>query len=112
MSPTRRTGGTAVVLRRGQRVNAGEQLNEVEGLGQVVVGTEGQPGHPFLHAGTCRQHEDARAAPGPGQRRADLVTAAARQVTVEDRDVVAQLSTLFLTRVAVGRDIDREPVLA
>jgi len=57
-----------------QRAQAGDQLALLEGLGQVVIGTQLQAQHAVDRVTTGRQHQDAQAwmglAPAPAQRHA------------------------------------------
>ena len=62
--------------------DAGHKLGEVEGLGQVVVGTQAETLDAIGDTARRGQHEDAtRAAPGH-QAATDLVTVDSGDVTV------------------------------
>ena len=45
-------------LRAGDGPQARQKLSGVEGLGQIVVGAQVQPGHLVLHLALGGQHED------------------------------------------------------
>ena len=80
----RRAGGRDAVGAAGQRAQPGFQFVQVEGLGQVVVGTELQTKNTVHILTTRRQHNDRRRIARGTQALADLQPVFARQVNVED----------------------------
>src|SRR5690606_9346804 len=72
-----------------ERADPSGQLRERERLGQVVVGAQGEAGHPVLDRATGSEHDHAGELAGSDHLPAQLVTRHARQVPVEHDHVVA-----------------------
>src|ERR1043165_1989329 len=68
------------------RVHARQQLLEVEGLGDVVVGAELEAENAIRLLAARRQHDDRRASPLP-QEAAELEAALSRQHHVENDQI-------------------------
>ena len=71
-----------------QRADAGHELLPLEGLGQVVVGAEGEAVDDVVEAVGGREHEDLGLALVAREPAADLVAVELGQVAVEDHHVV------------------------
>ena len=80
-------------------VDTGDELILVEGLGEVIVGSEAQSLHLVLDAGHSGQDQDRRLDLGDPERAKDLVARHVRKVQVEKDDVVvvelAEVDALF-----------------
>ncbi len=92
-----------------ERAEAGDQLTEGEGLAEVVVGTQPEPGHAILDASGGGQHEHPRRRGKLEELAADLVAVHAGQVTVEDDDLVIVDACLGESGFAIVGLVDREP---
>ena len=100
------TGGSARSGAAAQGPDAGHELGEGEGLGQVVVGAERQALDPVVDAARRGQHEDAGRERLAGQPPADLVAMDDGQVAVEHHDVVAVDGDPIEGGAAVVGDVD------
>jgi hypothetical protein len=89
-----------------QGAQAGQQLFEVEGLGEVIVGAGIEPGHAVVHRGAGGEHEDGRAETGGAQFAADGVAVLHRQHHVQNHQVVLVHGGVVDGLLAVGRDVD------
>src|ERR1700694_641878 len=91
------------------RVNAGDQLVLVEGLGHVVVGAEAEALDLVLDAGKAGEDQNRRLDLGDAQRAENFVSRHVRQVQVEQDDVVvvelAEIDALFAE--VGGVDVER-----
>ncbi|HTT89034.1 MAG TPA: hypothetical protein VMF65_05720 [Acidimicrobiales bacterium] len=88
------------------------QLAELEGLGQVVVGTEPEPFDPVFDRSGGGEHQHPAGGPVCHQGPADVVSMGAGQVTVEDHDVVAVDRQMGDGVVAAEGNIDRHSLPA
>ena len=93
-------------------MDAGDQLAQGKGLGQVVVGAEGEALHAVVECARGGKHEDAGGFLALRQAAADLVAVHARQVAVEENDLVAVDQRLLQAGFAVEGDVDRHARLA
>ena len=96
----------------GERANAGDELGEVERLGQVVVGAEPEALHAVGDAARRSQHEDATLAVVGHQATADLVAVDAGNVAVQNDDVVARGRAVAEGVGTVKHDVDRHALAA
>jgi hypothetical protein len=71
-----------------QRAHPRHQLGDVKRLGEVVIGADTQPLNAVFDGGCRGEHQDGALA-GGHYRPADLVAVNARQIPVEDDDVIA-----------------------
>jgi hypothetical protein len=85
---------------------AGEELAEREGLGQVVIGAAVETGDPILHRVPCGEHEDGRPAAAVADPAADLEAVHVRQHDVQDDHVVGVLGRGPDRVGASRRDVD------
>ncbi len=99
-------------LAAGERAQAGQQLPEIERLGQVVVGAGVESLHARLDGVSRRQHENRHVGPGGANLAADRQAVAQRQHHVQHDGVVVVLKTLLRRRDAVARDVHRVGRLA
>ena len=81
---------------------------ELEGLGEVVVGAELEPGGLVVEPVGGGEHEDRHAAAGGDDAFGDLVTGGPGDVAVEDGDVVGVDAQQLQSGVAVARDVGRD----
>src|SRR5437879_5925030 len=98
-------------LARGAAAAAGgrhpqDQLGEVEGLAQIVVGAELEAAYPVVDGGGGGEHEHHRGVGAVGQRAAHLVTGDPGKVPVEDHDVVVVHVELVQRGRAVVGEVD------
>jgi hypothetical protein len=96
----------------GERADAQDQLGEVEGLGQVVVGAQDQAADPVGGLAGRGEHQDHRPAVPLGDHPAQVVAVDAGQVAVEHDDVVGGEVELGRGGQAVVRDVDGHPAVA
>ena len=96
----------------GQGLDAGDQLGEVERLGQVVVGPEAEPLHPVLDRPGRGEHQDPARRPLGGQGAADVIAVHAGQVPVQHHHVIAADRQPVEGGVAIEGHVDRHPVAA
>src|SRR5262249_27487837 len=71
-----------------ERSETEHELLELEGLREVVVGTELEPGGLVVEPVGSGEHEDGHAAAGGDDAPGDLVAGGAGDIAVEDGDVV------------------------
>ena len=81
---------------------------EVEGLGEVVVGAELEPGRLVVEPVGSGEHEDRHAAARGDDAFGDLVTGRSGDVSVEDGDVVRVDAQQLQSGVAVTGDVCRD----
>ena len=87
------------------------ELAELEGLGEVVVGTELEPGGLVVEPVGRGEHQDRRAAAGGDDAFGDLVTGGPGDVAVEDGAVVGVDTQQLQRGLTVAGDVggDRFP---
>ncbi len=95
-----------------QRPDPSDQLSEVEGLGQVVVGADAEAFHPVLERSGGGQHQHAARAPVGDHGSADLISVHAREVPIEHDDVVVGEGNPAERLAAVESDVDGDPLAA
>ena len=81
---------------------------ELEGLREVVVGAEPEPGGLVVQTVGSGEHEDRHAAAGGDDAIGDLVTGGPGDVAVEDGDVVGVDAQQLQSGVAVTCDVCRD----
>jgi hypothetical protein len=101
----RRPGVPAPAVERPQPQ---DELPQVERLGEVVVGTELEPGRLVVDAVGGGEHEDRDAAARGDDAPGDLVAGRAGDVAVDDRQVVGVDADQFQGGVAVTGDVGRD----
>jgi hypothetical protein len=101
----KRRGGTAR-----QGADPGDQFGEGERLGQVVVGAETQPVDPVLDRAGRGQHQHPGLGASVRKLPADVVTADAWQVAVENHHVVPGGSQPINGSVAIQYDVHGHPL--
>ena len=89
-----------------------QQLAEVEGLGEVVVGAGVEPGDALLDCVERGEHQNGNRVLGGAYRSADVEARHPRHEDVEDDDVVAVLAGERQRVRAVGGEVDDERRLA
>jgi hypothetical protein len=89
-----------------QGAQPGDQHDERERFGQVVVGAQPQALDPVTDAGRGGEQQHPGGQPGRGHRPAHLVTGAAGHVPVEHRHVVPVHGETLQGAVAVVDDVD------
>ena len=90
-----------------QRTETGDQLVEIEGLEQVVVGTGLKACHPVRHGRPGGQNQDRRAHAGLAQLPADRDALHAGEHPVEEQHVIGGIAERCKVRRApVGHDVD------
>src|SRR5262249_14971815 len=96
-----------------QRADAGGELLEAEGLGQVVVGSSLQSGNAVAHLLLGGKHQDGNVSGGftLAQAAADFDAVHAWQEHVEDDKVRAQTLGLVEAADAVGGVLDMEALV-
>ena len=78
-----------------QRAHPRQQLGQVKGLDEVVVGAHVETGHAVVHGVARRQHENRRRVPGTANATTDLESVDIRKLQVEHDGVRgAQLDRL------------------
>ena len=102
----RSVGGRTGPARRPRARSRADQFVEVEGLAEVVVGAEVEPGDAVAQPARGGEHQDARGGVRGGQPPADLVAVHPREVAVEDDDVVVVQDGLVVAAQAVQRHVD------
>src|SRR2546423_1375542 len=93
-----------------QRSHAGQQLVELERLGEIVVGAGVEPPHHVLRRIARGEHQDGRLTTLAPQLRRDLKPVLLRQHHVQDHEVVVvhvRQGGGFLT---IRRNVDRIPL--
>ena len=88
-----------------QRPEPEHELLELEGLGEVVVGAELEPGGLVVEPVGGGEHEDRHAAAGGDDASGDLVAGGPGDVAVEDGDVVGVDAQQLQGGVAVAGDV-------
>jgi hypothetical protein len=88
-----------------QRTHARHELVESEGLAEVVVRAEFEPGDPVAQPSRRREHQDARCGAGGRESPADLVAVHLRQVAVQNDDVIVVEARLVEAAAAVESHI-------
>ena len=83
------------------------ELSQFERLGEVVVGTELEPGGLVVKPVGSRQHEDRHAAAASDDAFGNLVTRRPGDIAVKDGNVVRVNAQQLQSRVAVTRDVGR-----
>ena len=91
-----------------QRLDPRDELAEVEGLDEVVVGAHLEAADPVLDVVERGEHEHREPRVAAAQLPADLVAVVTRQQHVEDHRVVVAGGGLVERVVAGVREIDRE----
>ena len=91
-----------------ERSETEHELLELEGLGEVVVGAEPEPGGLVVETVGGGEHEDRHAAAGGDDASGDLVTGGPGDVAVEDGDVVGVDAQQLQRGVAVTGDVGRD----
>jgi hypothetical protein len=94
-----------------QRPDAGQQLVEAEGLGQVVVGAGVEPAHHVLGGVTRGEHEDRRGPALAAQLGGHLEAVLLGEHDIEQDDVVVVHVGQHRGLVAVRRDVHHVPFL-
>ena len=94
-----------------ERADPGEELLEGEGLGQVVVGSAVEAGHPVGERVAGGQHEDGSADAAAAQSPADGEAVLARQEPVEHDGVVAVGGGQLVADLPGVRDVHHEAFL-
>ena len=87
--------------------DAGDELGEVEGLGQVVVGAQAEALDAVGDAARRGQHQDAALAAPGHQAATDLVAVDTGDVAVQDHDVVGRGGGVGQGITAIEDDVDR-----
>jgi len=95
-----------------QRAQAREQLAEVEGLGEVVVGAGVKAADTVVDVAARGEDEDRHAVAALAQRAADLEPVAAREHQVEHHHVVVPDVRVGDRRLAVGGVVDGVALVA
>jgi len=90
-----------------QRPQAGQQLAEVEGLGEVVVAPGVEAGDPVGHGVARGEHQHRVAPPARPQLAADAEPVALRHHHVEHGGVVGVEHAQVQRPLAVARPVDR-----
>jgi hypothetical protein len=100
-----------VGLAAGQGADPQHEFGDVEGLGQVVVGAQGQAGDPVAGGAGGGEHEDHDRVAGRSDRAADRVAVDAGQVAVQDEHVVGVQVQLEGGVRAVAGDIGGDALI-
>jgi len=87
--------------------DAGDELGEVERLGQVIVGPEPKALHSIGDAACRGQHEDATLAAVRHQATADLIAVDDGNIAIQDDDVVGRCGGVTEGVSAIEDDVDR-----
>jgi hypothetical protein len=95
-----------------QRAQPGQQLAEVEGLDQVVVGADVEAADAVVQLSARGEHEDRRPAVALAQHAADLEAVAVGQHHVQDDAVVVPHGCLRQRAVAVADHVDGVALVA
>ena len=93
-------------------MHPGDDFSEREGLGHVVVTTNGEPGQLVLQGVTRRQEKDGDAQTVGAQPPGHLEAVEVGQHHVEDHEVGRILLCLCQRLAAGHRLVDREPLVA
>ena len=93
-------------------MNAGEQLGEGERLGEIVVGSRVESGHPIGQRVARGEHEDGRVDTSGAQIATDGDAVLPGQEPVEDDGIVGVDGDQLVALVAVVGDVDDESFLA
>ena len=91
-----------------ERSETEHELSEFEGLREVVVGAELEPGGLVVETVGSGEHQNRHAAAGGDDAFGDLVTGRAGNVSVEDGDVVGVEAQQLQSGVAVTGDVCRD----
>jgi hypothetical protein len=91
-----------------ERSETKHELQELERLGEVVVGAELEPAGLVVETVGSGEHEDRHAAAGGNDALGDLVTGGSWDVSVEDGDVVGVDAQQLQSGIAVARDVCRD----
>ena len=110
-SPARSTGDGWLARAADERPQPGDQLVEVERLGEIVVGAEVEIGDLVGRGVAGGEHQHRRDL-GLAQLAEHLAAVQPRQHEVEDDGVVVGLLGLAQALFAVGGDVDGEARLA
>ena len=102
-----RCGSAAV-----ERADTQDELGEVKRLGQVVVGAKREPLDAIVGGAGGGEHQDHRGIFAMGDDPAQAVAVDAREVAIEQDDVVGVEIDLRDRFVAVVGDVDRDPLVA
>lgn len=95
----------------GERADPGQQLVELERLGEVVVGSGIEPADHVLHRIARSEHQDRSAATFAPELRGDLKAVLLRQHHVEQDDVVIVYVSQQGGLIAVGRYVHHVALL-
>src|SRR4029079_8443699 len=93
-----------------ERVQAREELFDVERLDEVVVGAVLEAEHLVLPARARGEDQDRAALPGFAQLLDEIHAGELGQSKVDDRDVERSLAPEVKTFLAVAGRVDREPI--
>jgi hypothetical protein len=88
-----------------ERSETEDELSELEGLREVVVGADLEPGDLVVETVGSGEHEDRHAVAGGDYALGNLVAGRSRNVSVEDGDVVGVEAQELEGAVAVTRDV-------
>ena len=88
-----------------QGSQAREELFEIEGLGEVIVGAGIETGDAVVHGAAGREHEDGHAESGGAQFAADGVAVLHGHHYVEYDQIVIGYRSVIKRLFAIGRDI-------
>ena len=91
-----------------ERLEPEHQFSELEGLREVVVGAELEPGGLVVEPVGGGEHEDRHPAAGGDDSFGDLVTGRSGDVSVEDGDVVGVDAQQLQSAVTVAGDVGRD----
>lgn len=92
-------------------MDAGDELLEGEGFGEVVVGSDGEALDAGGHIGGGGDHEDAGAVAGFDDGPAHLVAVYDGQIAVQEEHVVVVHGKAFQSGIPVVHDVDGERLL-
>ena len=88
-----------------ERSEPEHEFSECEGLREVVVGAEFEPGGLVVEPVGSGEHENRHAAAGGDDVFGDVVTGGAGDIAVEDGDIVGVDAQQFQSGVAVACDV-------
>ena len=93
-----------------QRPHPGEQLLQLKGLGQVIIGPQVEAANLVFQGSASREHQhmDLEFIAPPSLQQTQAVDL--RQHQVEDHHVVAGRSSLEIALFSIFRNINREPL--
>ena len=94
-----------------QGIDTGQQLPDVEGFGQIVVGTGIQARHPVLDARAGGQHQNGHGTVAGAEGLGHLTSIQLRQHHVQDQQIIDAQPGVFEPRGAVVYRIHLEALL-